>query len=558
MKQCRRIAFGLLAMALAEGALADPVPDGTLLWVGSGGLCTHSSIQAAINAASDGALIRIANDQSYNFTNVVIEDKSLTLEGGWAQCGGVPSFSWTTLSGAAGNNNPVIQVLSPINDRIVILRGLVIRDGEGGGLHIDGRLDVTLEYASVVANQAPTGGGIHVQGAGAAFTVLRLGPVTIGASGPNEPNSNVATGSGGGLRCQDAQVLVEADTFITGNRAESGVGGGVSLNSCQLQTLAHLSISDNLADGTGGGGGLWAGNSSFVNFNQGSGTLPRRIARNQALRGAGVFLTGAGTSLVASGLVIADNHAEGAGARGGAAELSSGAQMNLQRLADNGSCTRGQTCNLITGNSAPGGGGAFYIDASALFVHQTVVSNNIGSSSIVRADSQSWFIAGNSLFHANSANSLFLLWGGSLMVLNSSTVAGNNSPAAMIGGVGDAVQNHVGLFASIIWQPGSTILSTSDGDTTEFECLNVHENTSVVGLTHDPAFVSPGTGDYRLMPMSLNIDACADPFNGADETDLIGWLRPFDAGMSNGAGPWDRGAFEFIPDGLFTDRFESM
>jgi hypothetical protein len=197
------------------------------------------------------------------------------------------------------------------------------------------------------------------------------------------------------------------------------------------------------------------------------------------------------------------------------------------------------------------------VAGAGLSLDQTALRGNYsenGSVLLVTGDSvvrvQNSLIAGNDSHN----NDLVRVLDGSSLAINSSTIAGNATGPVLLRLFSDNGANNLALFNSIVWQPGTTVLVGTPVDTVNSVCVNAHETESIVAVDDAPGFVDEAAGDYRLLASSANIDACADPF-GVTTVDLLGRIRPADVGGDEGAGIFDRGAYE-LPDEIFADGFD--
>lgn len=193
--------------------------------------CTYSSVQAAIDAASNGATIHVC---AGTFSGNITIGKSLTLVG--------PGAGATTLSGNQ-NGSAVTVNQGPT----VTLQGLRISNGaaiNGGGINNSGTL--TLTACTLTQNSADQGGGIYNSAS------LTLNQTSIeGNFALNNEGGGIYNGNGGNLVMNDSQ--------ISGNKAGQA-GGGLFNNSAQA-TLNNSTITGNTATGQNGnpgqGGGIY-------------------------------------------------------------------------------------------------------------------------------------------------------------------------------------------------------------------------------------------------------------------------------------------------------------
>lgn len=558
----RRLAFWLVVLLLPLQSHA-----GAVFWLGGGGApCNFSTLSTALGAVPQGATIRIANNQAYTNVNLTLANRSVTLEGGWADCAGTPSAARTVIEGAAGANLPVLRIQAAGTPRNVRLDHLEFRGGTRAAIEVDGLLDVRLDDTLVTASSGNNGGGLSVVGASPAQTVLRLVHSIVGSHDLGSGDGNTAT-FGGGVYCSSARVQLRS-ALLQGNAAD--FGAGLHLIDCDVDAAGpalavpgHPLLSALLRDNTATffGGGLYATNASDIGLD--TDDQPVMFEGNRAGRGGGIYLSGAGTQFHGAGITLAGNSVNGFGA---AVYLESGAYFALERGADGeDSCTRGTICSRIVGNTVDdvptaAASALQVIDAVAL-VSQTEISGNTshGGQSVIRLDGSSGVRVLDSLVHDNDAAAgwLIALYGtDNLFTLGASTIVSNTSlsPLVRVDESGGAAGLH--FDRSIIWQPGLAVQATSEGETVTSTCMNVHVGAGIDGVTDDPGFVDVANNDYRLRTGSPNVDACDDTVVlGVGEThvDIAGRMRPQSAVGS--ATPFDRGAHEFI-DLIFADGFE--
>ena len=574
-----RIPSWLVGVLLLAGcslvASAGPPP---VFWVGAAAPCNFNSLQTAIGAVPDGSIVRIASNQDYDAVNVTIVDKSITLEGGWADCEETPGDATVTLTGSPVMAAPVIGVNSPVIAREVTLRRLRIEGGQQGGIALSGHVSLTVERSIVDANVAPRGGGIDVGGVSPDDTELDITESIIGNLDDAPQTGNQAEESGGGIHCQNASIHLNGAVIRNNNTA--GSGGGVSLLGCVLDTGFNIFYTPELGEVTALigansaqvlGGGAYAAGASSLQLGPGSGRM--EISDNAAERGGGMYLANSGTTVAGEGLLIDGNRGTN---NGGAAYIDDAAQLSMRRNTNLAAAREGSGVHgvgvIVTSCDAPVEcssvsfnrtdeltGGAFYVSNAALALDQTVLRGNFaanGSVLLILGDSvarvQNSLIEGNDSNH----NDLVRVLDGSSLALNSSTIVGNATGSTLLHLFSDGGANNLALFNGIIWQPGTVVLEATPIDSVNSVCMNAHETGSIIAVDHDPGFVDAAAGDYRLLASSANIDACADPFS-VTTVDLLGRLRPADLGEDNGDGDFDRGAYE-LPDLIFADGFDVL
>ena len=275
------------AVEICDGADSDC--DGT---ESDDGLITlddttnHTTIQAAIDAASSGSIITVCVG---TFSESLTSSSDLTIRS---------LFGSDTATIDADASGPAITVAS--GD--LTLLGLTLTGGigadhpdktgelVGGGLAILGASAVSLSDVVISDSLADLGGGIYAASAAS----LDLESVLI--------TSNEAT-DGGGIYLDNADAQADLDTAITANSASSGGGLWMSLSSWQGgsftdndatdgggvyadsdNTLTGSTLQDNIASSSGGG---------LVALDGSLSTSRLSLTGNEALYGGGMYLLAA-------------------------------------------------------------------------------------------------------------------------------------------------------------------------------------------------------------------------------------------------------------------------
>ncbi len=246
--------------------------------------CTYSSIQAAVDAARAGDIIKVARGIYMDIhvrdaiTQVVYISKTVTIRGGY------DSGNWDTPNGTA---NPTTLDARGLGRAIYIIgyitptiEGLRITGGDatlfgpgyydrlGGGIFV---LDAAVVVSGnvIYSNNAIAGGGVALRQAGGstfssntvysntavdgAGVYVESGDVELNA---NRVWGNVALQQGGGIRLAYASGTCSSN-IIYGNRA--AYGGGLYLRRSSSQ-LVNTVVIDNVvagADALGSGMALY-------------------------------------------------------------------------------------------------------------------------------------------------------------------------------------------------------------------------------------------------------------------------------------------------------------
>jgi hypothetical protein len=230
--------------------------EGTLHVPGS-----YPTIQAAIDAAADGATIVVAPG---------VYTERLSLDGRSLVIWGVGGAEVTAIAGDTGRG-PIVSLRGGMNrlegltlqgGRGETGRGVAVHDGaavfadcrfrdNAGGVQASGS-SLTFARCQFRDNRADfAGGALLLQGGHARLEHCRM-------------ESNVARTFGGGVSVMDGQVDL-IDTFVTDNRLASGAwGGGIYASNAQLTVeggafLANASAESGSAAFLRGGTGVFRG-----------------------------------------------------------------------------------------------------------------------------------------------------------------------------------------------------------------------------------------------------------------------------------------------------------
>jgi hypothetical protein len=560
---------------------------------GSPGGCTHTDVQAAIDAAAANPgpdEIRLVRNSTPGYTEqaLVIDGQDLTLIGGLPDCAATIPNGRTWLSGAGGVAAPVITIRSDTNTPLQVrLEGLGLEGGDnegpspGGGLAIRARGEFELAHSDILGNSAPIGAGIGIFGAeGDGATRVTLGDsVTIAG--------NVYSGElpsiGGGISVHGADLsLCGNDTSLQWNRAFNGGGIWVAgltaqwparLNLCAANLPSRPVLENNSATR---GGGLQVQSHATVRIYTRDAEKPLRIARNRADYGGAIDAAGPTAKVDLWDVHVAGNTGV---LEGGAFTLFDGAQIGVSPATNpdappDAAVCADHRCNTLADNwtdPAQGLGGTIAALATLpttappqLHIDNALITRNVGTRLFSAIQLEPGVIAPaqislrNSVIGANpQAASWVTVNDGSQFLCDLCTVA-YNGPESTSGGALIVSNGPVRLRRSIIWEPGRDLFTGTAGNLSA-QSLLVHNDADLAGQSDirvgDPRFVDD-TGDFHLRPDSPALDSAAADDTPA--TDLDGNPRVRDLlDVPNRLGVVDLGAYERLDnDVLFRDGFE--
>jgi predicted outer membrane repeat protein len=407
------------------GSRPDAAPADAVLAVCANGTAAHASIQAAVDAAPDGAHLVLC--PGVHSGDVLISGKRLTVEGTGA------TLQNATLA-VAGGAHVTIQGLgfrggdpaARCTGAALTLTGSTVEDGgglladgctleihggaflrhsgnEGGALHIVGG-SFLIEGTRFEANHAATWGGaayvsgdgtfrdvvfsgntsdnkagaVYVQGFAPVFERVRVvgnhavadgGGIGTHESSPRfldcDFEDNVSDDDGGGLRLHISSAHVERSRFRR-NRAAGGDGGGLKV-SHGASLIVDSIFEGNYSISAGGGIEVDDDNSELSRLT---------FTGNQAKRGGGIHGGSLGATRGWHDLTLTDNVAETYGGGIFIEENEGGTAMTRVRLSGNSAARGGGVAVrttvkfslenvLVTSGSADVTGAAFYFGDGA-------------------------------------------------------------------------------------------------------------------------------------------------------------------------------------------------
>jgi hypothetical protein len=568
------------AVTIRVGAIGDPA-------------CTAFSIQGAIAQLPPGLTehrLLLSSNQAYS-TAGVITDRSLRIEGGYANCSAEEPTpgARTQIGPDAAASAPLLTLRGTTGIQLPsTLRGLVfIGPAPQGAIRASGNMRVYVEDTLVMNAGDPfldDAGGIAI----ADQTILHL-------RGNSQIIGNMG-GEGGGVSCVDADLLLEGGDVLIANNQARLFGGGVALVDCEMDWTGGIDgnvggIASNTAVGGGGismregsilsgfalepaqrrvvsnsaeyfAGGIYAENSLITTtaLELRDNTAGLRTTPAPPNNGNGGGIAAYASSISVSQLLLAGNQAE---RNGGGIWLDDGSSLSGDLPL---SCPMGEPCHDLRQNIAGEAGGMAWLGSdSSLSLHRAAMEANeadTGAAIFAQGTAPSTIQVSilNSVLHANTATSALIAVGNSQLTIALSTLVDNDTGSSMVLDFGG--NTHDWRASLMYGAPGSVLLSAPFGTTLSTDCLIGHENASVLAfggdvfVDDDPGFVNRAQGDLRLRADAGAVDVCNYTEPSSIVLDLDGNLRPVDLPNPNVAGAYDVGAYERLPAAMFANGFE--
>ena len=362
----------------AQARIAGPPaqaagPAGFVLpWVGVNGACAYYTVQAAIDAAPNGATVRVST--GFLAENLSIgSGKVITIEGGWGTLCTIPGAQSRIDSAGAGS---VIDVVGGARVKLSHLE-LGWGTGFGAGLDVVGSSKVTLDDTSIVHNNGSYGGGLYV-GGGSEVTLTNGSFLRY----------NTASGDGGGAIVYGRLHALDTASDLTGNCAVSD-GGGAAVPGGQLY-LNGADVTANEARGlTGRGGGVYATNGGVVTLTNNVFIGASSPCCNLAFEGGGIYADQARIISLGGNTTILGNRAA---SRGGGVFLANGSVFSA---ADG--TTVGYSVLEGAGNSATQGGGIYVLSSTLRFDGRIVNNMAVAAGAGIYASASALTLTGASV-----------------------------------------------------------------------------------------------------------------------------------------------------------------
>jgi hypothetical protein len=518
--------------------------------------CDYSTIQAAVDAAGDGDVIKVAAgtyigvSAREGVTQVVYINKSVAIRGGYTTAFTEPpnpEANPTTLD--AQGQGRVLYITGNIKPTVEGLRitgGYV--EASGGGIY-NKDADLALTNTIITNNISNgtnwgdgLGGGVYVRDGSMVLSEMQI-------------ISNSASYKGGGMCVWNGNVTLSGGQ-ISHNTAKGPTGwdGGGGMFVLGSATLSGVQVSNNTAIANGGGLYVYL---SDVTLSGG------QILDNSAWGGGGVFIWSGGSVTLSEGQIISNTANYGGGVYTGSSvfTMTGASAIAHNSASDNGGgvYVEGGPATLSGGqirdNSASQGGGVYVNQGGVTLSGVHIVSNTAGQDGggiLIRQSTANATLT-NSVVADNRADGLgsgLYIGGGSSRLLHTTIarnsggdgsgvcVTGASSISSTVAMTNTILVNHtVGITVAT----GNTAMLTATlwGTATWANLTDWGGAGSIftgtINIWDDPAFVDPDVGDYHIGPDSAARDAGV---NAGVTLDIDGQVRPW---------PWD-GCFDIGAD----------
>jgi predicted outer membrane repeat protein len=563
--------IALAGPSLSEASAQSPPAPQVDYWVGIDGIsCAYTTIQAAINAAPNGATVRVVGSRIFA-ERIDFNGRVLILEGGYnATCASLVPGSASRVDGAAPVPHSTVDV---IGGSIVFLKNLTIALGSdyGAGLDVWGSSHATLSNTVVTDNHSVVqGGGMYVSG-GSQVT-LTYGSIV----------SNNSASYGGGAVVYGRLNVLDTWSDFTGNTAAFD-GGGVYVSGGTLY-LNGADMGDNAAAGAAGRGGAIYADSSVVTLTSGVYVGFSENCCNVAYDGAGIYANNSRIDSPGDNTVIMQNRAAH---NGGGLYLTNGSLFSAAantRLGYDVGASSGNTATLgagmfvqtstvefagrIINNVASSYGGGIYATASVVNLTGASVGGT-GANQANKIGPTGWDGAGmylnngtratlsNTVVSSNTLQNGASGWGGGLFVaggsavtLTNSLVERNAAPSADDGlGAGifvansqvmidhsQVISNTAGAVGGGIWIVGASQLTVTNGSELSHNAATTGAGGAIAATNNGANKPAITIRDSTLKYNIAGMDGGAIYLN-AGTLDFAGWwdVRFNHAGGSGGA-----------------------
>ncbi len=568
--------------------------------------CDFASIQEAIDSGVEEVRISAEPSNSY-YENIVINNQSVALKGGYATCQDANQDNKTDIEIAIDGSDlaSVVTITGDGQRHIVTIQNLILTNGkdyeflgthyEGGGVSIEeADLFLVIDHVYINGNKGFYGGGISVDGSNTVDIYIVDSIISF-----NESHY------GGGISClwnNSGSILIDGATSIYNNSAGSD-GGAIYLAGCGLTIFSeqqqevnlYSEISSNRADHNGGA--IWGhlatvnlSGAQYCNENYcfGSDDYPIKIYNNESDAdgnmdggyGGGIYVSN-GTTVNANNLLMQKNRAR----YGGAVAIYHTAQAGAFNAASSFAqpCWSPGRCNQFIGNEAFFGG-AFYLDnGGEMSIGTSLIQGNRATTGTVgyikddedkgtKLDIEGSIIVENGDSGNGDFNDYYAFKvddtdpkepddPDAQLILSFVTLADNKTDLGLVSNSGGVAV----ITSSIVMKENNQdpIYNGTQDDVSLFNCLLTSDPESLVNgvevMTGDPKFVDAANDDYRIQADSDAVDFC-DAFTFNNFPDIDGEARGWDEpNIQDHIGVYDVGADEYrIDDDLiFADDFDN-
>lgn len=395
-----------------------------------------------------GAIAHAAN--ALTLENVDISSSS--ANGAGASGGAVFSAGTLTVNGGVFTGNTSVRAggaFEMVATSVSVLNNVTVdgnstgpTPGNGGGLHITGAGNVTVNGGTFSGNSASAeGGGLWNSSTG---TLIIFGTSITSniANGDVDPLGVPANLQGGGGVFNDGGTLTVSFASFIGNLAQGatrGSGGGL-MSIAGLVTVSQTSFFDNEAIRAGGAVEIIAGTVDFngITFSSNDVSAAGVLATANPGNGGAIHVTGAATVNINN----AQSYSNEAAAEGGAFWNSATGTMNVKNslFID----------NMAFGDGTEQGGGAFFNDGGTVVISDSSFQSNDSTATAVGNGGGAIFNDGimsifGTTFGSNTATAGS---GNGGAILNSDggvlTVSGGEFGSNQAARAGGAIENNLG------------------------------------------------------------------------------------------------------------------
>jgi hypothetical protein len=579
MRRARPVLHCLVLLALGSTIFVAGRIEAATFIVGTGGACTHASLELAVAAAAANGVesddIRLALPAATLGGRVDVNNHSLRLLGGYASCAAAGPTGRTTLRRDGPSDAFWLHGGTAL--RTFELRNIdvVLGAGAGRAMVLADRLAVQLVNSELSGGQALDGGNVYMSGADVALSLTGSRIRDGSAAG-----TVAGTGFGGGIYCkQGASISIGAGSSVHGNNAKIG-GGGIYAEGCTVTVTSGGPRGDTapftggIHSNTtllGGGSGIYASAGATVYLRGNSQTELAYVTQNQSTpggAGGGLYLVGTGTTATARNAIIANN---AAALYGGGVYVASGAAFSMD--VDPSTCPSGRRCSELAGNSGAGYGGGISVGTNgSATIRKTRIHGNYSRTGLPGAavsgagEGSQILIEGCEIFSnkppagsgATQTTRIYVATTSAATIAFSTLVETALDPGVSLLEIQPA--STFKLLSSLVLAP-KTFQAPAVAN--KVDCVIAQESAtfpwppSHLAVTSDPSslFVGFGSNDFRLSADSEARDFCNTQFYAPAESDMDNQPRGLDDGVANYLGPYDLGADEALPR-CFIDGFE--